>query len=80
MSSEPVAGVDNTPSVLVPSCGSAAADQLYKMCATGQHIPRAVLTAGAQTYEMHDVTISSCAEQGGQREYEFKTGHVTLIK
>lgn len=80
VSTEPVAGVENTLSVMVPSSGSEAAAQLYKMCATGQHIASAVLKAGAKTYEMHDVTISSCDEKGGQREYRFKTGHVTLLK
>ncbi len=79
-STEPVAGVANTLSVMVPNSGSEAAAQLYKMCANGQHIASAVLKAGARTYEMHDVTISSCDEKGGQREYKFTTGHVTLMK
>lgn len=79
-STEPVAGTGNTLSLLVPSSGSEAAKQLYRMCASGKHIKRATLTAGAKTYELHDVVVSSCDEQGGQREYKFKTGHVTLIK
>lgn len=55
---------------------------LLAACASGQHIPRAVLTGGGQRYELKDVVVTSCdvVGAGGERKIVTRTGHVTLMK
>ena len=54
---------------------------LMAACASGAPIPRAVLTAEGQRYELHDVVVTSCDAVGGeQRKIVTRTGHVTLMK
>jgi type VI protein secretion system component Hcp len=66
-------------SLTVAEPGNDTAAYLTQICASGKHIPRAVLTNGAERYELTDVMVTSCAVTGNQRKHEL-TGHVTLIK
>ena len=66
-------------SLTVAEPGNETAAYLAQMCASGKHIPRAVLTTPNGRYELKDVMVSSCAVSGNQRRHEL-TGHVTLIK
>lgn len=66
-------------SLTVAEPGNETAAYLVRMCASGQHIPRAVLTSRNERFELKDVIITSCAVSGNQRKHEFK-GHVTLMK
>lgn len=75
----PQASEVKTLSLLVPEPGNDMTAQLVRMCASGQHIKKAVLTGPDTRYEMEDVVVSSCAVSGDQRKIEF-TGHVTLMK
>lgn len=75
----PAADSIKTFSLTVAEPGNETAAYLVQMCATGKHIPRAVLTTRKGRYEMTDVMVTSCAVTGNQRKHEL-TGHVTLIK
>ena len=66
-------------SLTVAEPGNATAAYLVKACASGKHIPHAVLTTRQGRYEMTDVMVTSCAVSGNERRHEL-TGHVTLIK
>lgn len=66
-------------SLTVAESGNETAAYLARACASGQHIPHAVLTVRNQRYELKDVMVTSCAVSGNERRHEF-TGHVTLIK
>ncbi len=48
-------------------------------CVAGQHIGKATLTGRGQRYELQDVIVTSCTQQGAERQMQLK-GHVTLIK
>ena len=65
--------------VTVAEPGNETAAYLVQMCASGKHIPRAVLTNRAERFELTDVMVTSCAVTGNQRKHEL-TGHVTLMK
>jgi type VI protein secretion system component Hcp len=75
----PAADSIKTFSLTVAEPGNATAAYLVQMCASGKHIPRAVLTTRSGRYELTDVMVTSCAVSGNQRKHEL-TGHVTLIK
>jgi type VI protein secretion system component Hcp len=66
-------------SLAVAEPGNETAAYLAQMCASGKHIPRAVLTTPNGRYELKEVMVTSCAVSGNQRRHEL-TGHVTLIK
>lgn len=66
-------------SLTVSEPGNETAAYLVRMCASGKHIPRAVLTTRNGRYELKDVMVTSCAVSGNQRKHEL-TGHVTLMK
>ena len=66
-------------SLTVAEPGNATAAFLTRMCASGKHIPHAVLTTRKGRYELTDVMVTSCAVSGNQRRHEL-TGHVTLMK
>jgi len=66
-------------SLSVAEPGNETAAYLAQMCASGQHIPRAVLTSRNERFELKDVIVTSCVVSGSQRRHEL-TGHVTLIK
>jgi type VI protein secretion system component Hcp len=66
-------------SLTVAESGNETAAYLARACASGQHIPRAVLTVRNQRYELKDVMVTSCAVSGNERRHEL-TGHVTLMK
>lgn len=66
-------------SLTVAEPGNATAAYLTQMCASGRHIPHAVLTTRKGRYELTDVMVTSCAVTGNQRRHEF-SGHVTLMK
>jgi type VI protein secretion system component Hcp len=66
-------------SLTVAEPGNETAAYLVQMCASGKHIPRAVLTSRKGRYEMTDVMVTSCVVSGNERRHEL-TGHVTLIK
>jgi len=59
--------------------GNKTAAFLTRVCASGKHIPRAVLTTREGRYELTDVMVTSCAVTGNQRRHEL-TGHVALMK
>jgi type VI protein secretion system component Hcp len=57
----------------------ASTGSLARACATGKHIPSAVLSVRGVSYTLTDVVVSSCTAEGEMRRAELK-GHVTLIK
>ena len=75
----PAADTIKTFSLTVAEPGNETAAYLVQMCASGKHIPRAVLTTRNGRFELKDVMVTSCAVSGNQRKHEF-TGHVTLMK
>jgi type VI protein secretion system component Hcp len=75
----PAADTIKTFSLTVAEPGNETAAYLVQMCASGKHIPRAVLTSRKGRYEMTDVMVTSCVVSGNERRHEL-TGHVTLIK
>jgi len=66
-------------SLTVAEPGNETAAFLTKMCASGKHIPRAVLTTRNGRFELKDVMVTSCVVSGNERKHEL-TGHVTLMK
>lgn len=66
-------------SLTVAEPGNETAAYLTQMCASGKHIPHAILTTRKGRYELTDVMVTSCAVTGNQRKHEL-TGHVTLMK
>jgi type VI protein secretion system component Hcp len=66
-------------SLTVAEPGNETSAYLTQMCASGKHIPRAVLTTPNGRYELKEVMVTSCAVSGNQRRHEL-TGHVTLMK
>jgi type VI protein secretion system component Hcp len=75
----PAADSIKTFSLSVAEPGNETAAYLVRACASGQHIPRAVLTSRNERFELKDVIVMSCAVTGNMRKHEL-TGHVTLIK
>ncbi len=75
----PAAAEVQTLILVVPEPGNATSALLVRMCASGEHINKAVLTGPNLRYEMENVIVSSCAVSGNQRKIELK-GHVTLMK
>ena len=68
-----------TLSLTVAEPGNETAAYLVRMCASGEHIPRAVLTSRNERFELKDAIVTSCVVTGNQRKHELK-GHVTLIR
>ena len=75
----PAADTIKTFSLTVAEPGNETSAYLTQMCASGKHIPRAVLTTPNGRYELKEVMVTSCAVSGNERRHEL-TGHVTLIK
>jgi type VI protein secretion system component Hcp len=75
----PAADSIKTLSLTVAEPGNETAAYLVRMCASGEHIPRAVLTSRNERFELKDAIVTSCVVTGNQRKHELK-GHVTLIR
>lgn len=65
--------------VALPDGAAAPGDAVSRACAKGTHFPKANVSGNGRTFELSDVTVTSCATIGAQRQVELK-GHVTLIK
>ncbi len=75
----PAVAEDSTLALVVAEPGNTTTAQLVRMCASGEHIEKAVLIGPGERYVMKDVVISSCAASGDERKIEFR-GHITLMK
>jgi type VI secretion system Hcp family effector len=55
-----------------------ATPKLMMYCASGQHIPEATVATKLMTYEMRDVIISSCKDQGANETVVLKYARILM--